>query len=94
MSIPYECKWDPKKAVANLRKHGVSFVEASSVLDDVLSVTVIDRDHSESEARYLTIGMARSGRLLVVGHTERSGNVRIFSARLASKSERRLYESG
>lgn len=94
MSIPYECKWDPRKAAANVRKHGVSFAEASTVLDDVLSATVIDRDNSVSEARYLTVGMARSGRLMVVGHTERSGHIRIFSARLASKSERRLYESG
>lgn len=94
MSIPFECKWDPKKAAANVRKHGVSFAEASTALEDVLSATAIDRDHSVSEARYLTLGMARSGRLVVVGHTERSGNVRIFSARLASKSERRRYESG
>ncbi len=94
MSIPYECKWDPRMAAANVRKHGVSFEEASTALEDVLSATVIDRDHSLAEERYLTLGIARSGRLLVVGHTERHGLVRIFSARLASKSERRLYESG
>lgn len=94
MSIPYECEWDPRKAAAKARKHGVSFEEASSALEDVLSATVIDRDHSVSEGRYLTLGMARSGRLLVVGHTERSGVARIFSARLASKSERRQYEAG
>lgn len=94
MTTSYECKWDPRKAAANVRKHGVSFAEASTALEDVLSVTVVDRDHSRMEERFLTLGVARSGGLLVVAHFERSGSVRIFSARLASRSERRQYESG
>ena len=94
MSIQYEWSRAPKKAAENLRKHGVSFEEASTALDDILSFTVPDRDHSTLELRYRTYGIARSGRLLVVSHSERDGNIRIFSARLASKSERRRYESG
>ena len=61
---------DPKKAAANLKKHGVSFEEASTVFCDVLSVTDSDRDHSVGEHRFVTFGNSNQNRLLVVAHTE------------------------
>ena len=87
-------KWDPRKAAANLRKHGVDFHEAATVLDDTLSTTFPDEEHSRVESRYLTIGMSSRGRLLVVAHTEDNDAVRMISARTATRHERRFYEEG
>jgi hypothetical protein len=89
-----ECEWDAKKADANYRKHGVSFEEAATALADDLSVTGADPDHSGGESRFVTLGVSSSGRLLVVAHTERGEVLRIISARLATKRERRIYEEG
>jgi len=85
-------EWDKKKAVSNLRKHGVSFEEASTALRDSFSATAHDPDHSEDEDRFVTLGVSSIGRLLAVAHTERGNNIRIISARLATKSERQIYE--
>jgi uncharacterized DUF497 family protein len=85
-------EWDPRKAEANLRKHGVSFAEATTALRDDLSLTGHDPDHSLEEDRLVTFGVSAEGRLLVVAHTERRGAVRIISARPATKSERKIYE--
>ena len=87
-------EWDPRKAAANLRKHGISFEEATTALRDDLALTGRDPDHSTGEARYITFGVSSRGRLLVVSHTERGGLVRIISARTATKSERKIYEEG
>jgi hypothetical protein len=70
----------------------VSFHEALTAFTDPLSSTIPDPDHSEAEERYLLVGLSRRGRLLVVAHTERSDRIRIISARLASKRERKSYE--
>jgi uncharacterized DUF497 family protein len=86
--------WDPKKAAANLKKHSVSFEEASTVFGDVLSVTGSDPDHSVGECRFVTFGNSSQNRLLVVAHTEESEKVRIISARVVTKQERRIYEEG
>jgi uncharacterized protein len=86
--------WDPRKAAANLRKHSVSFEEASTVYADDYSLTAPDPDHSAGEERFITFGMSQSGRLLVVSHTEQRDTIRIFSARRATRSERKLYEEG
>jgi uncharacterized DUF497 family protein len=86
--------WDPRKAAANLRKHSVSFEEASTVFADDYSLTGTDPDHSAGEERFITLGMSQSGRLLVVSHTEQADTIRIFSARRATRSERKLYEEG
>lgn len=67
-------EWDEKKAQENLKKHGVSFGEATTVLGDPLSLTIHDPLHSEREERLSTIGMAITRRLLVVIHTERGGS--------------------
>jgi uncharacterized DUF497 family protein len=86
--------WDPKKAAANLKKHGVSFEEASTVFRDILSVTGSDPDHSVGERRFVTFGNSSQSRLLVVAHTEEVENIRIISARLVTRQERRIYEEG
>jgi hypothetical protein len=85
-------EWDARKAAANSRKHGVAFDEAATALRDELAVTGHDPDHSFDEDRFLTFGVSTRGRLLVVAHTERRGVIRIISARLATRSERKIYE--
>jgi uncharacterized DUF497 family protein len=85
-------RWDPRKAIANTRKHGVTFREAATVLRDPLSTTFPDEAHSQDEQRYVTIGMSSEGKILVVAHTESDEEIRIISARRATKAERRFYE--
>jgi hypothetical protein len=87
-------QWDEWKAIANLRKHGVSFEEASTVFFDPLSATGHDPDHSFDERRCVTFGRSSSGRLPVVAHTEQEGVIRIISARRVTRAERKLYEEG
>ena len=85
--------WDSRKAQNNLRKHRVSFSEATSVFGDPLAATVSDPDHSFTESRFVTIGVSSLRRLLVVCHTEESDAVRIISAREASRHEKNRYEN-
>lgn len=87
-------EWNPEKAEINLNKHGVSFKEGVTVFNDDLSVTFPDPDHSFREMRYLTIGLSNNNLLLVISHTDRDKRIRIISVRLATKKERRFYESG
>ena len=89
-----EFQWDRGKAAANLKRHRVSFHEAAAVLEDPLSTTFPDEAHSEAELRFLTIGAATGGHILVVAHTERNDTVRIISARRATRREREFYEQG
>lgn len=87
-------EWDSAKARKNLRKHGVSFEEASGVFYDPMAATGADPDYSGDEDRMVTFGVSSLGRLLVVAHTERGDAIRIISARTATKQERRIYEEG
>jgi uncharacterized DUF497 family protein len=84
--------WDPRKAVENLKKHRVSFEEASTVLADPLAVTGADPDHSIGEARWITFGMSNRWRLLAVAHTDEDDVIHLISARAATRPERRFYE--
>jgi uncharacterized protein len=87
--------WDEGKAAANLAKHGISFNEAATVFGDSLGWTYSDADHSESEQRWITIGLSKDDRVLVVSHTEQhEERVRILSARRATRKERQFYEEG
>ena len=86
-------EWDDAKAASNLRKHGVSFDEAVTVFGDIMAITYSDTDHSGSEDRSRTYGLSSKGRLLVVVHTERRNNVRIISARKATRYEKTIYEA-
>lgn len=84
-------EWNEAKAQSNLNKHGVSFEEAATAFADPLSITVFDPDHSDAEDRFVLLGATDVGRLVVVVHTGRSDSVRIISARLATRRERRDY---
>jgi uncharacterized protein len=92
--MPLRFAWDPRKASANLRKHGVSFGKAASAFEDPHSVTIPDPLHSESEERFVLIGLSKKTHLVVVAHVERGDIIRIISARIASRAERRTYEEG
>jgi len=85
-------EWDSEKAARNLAKHGVSFGEAETVFGDPLGRIVTDPRHSEDEERYVLLGLSQRQRLLAVMFTERAEQVRIISARQATRSERKDYE--
>ena len=87
-----EFEVDPIKAAQNLKKHKVSFEEAASIFGDAMAYTFPDPDHSVGESRWLTFGMSGMGRVLVVIYTERRSKVRLISARVATKHERKIYE--
>ena len=92
MALTFE--WDGKKAKENLRKHGVSFEEVSTVLGDPLSLTIPDPLHSDAEDRFIILGLSKRGRLVVAVVTERRDRIRIISARKATRRERRAHEKG
>lgn len=83
--------WNDAKARSNETKHGISFSEAWTVFDDPLAFTIPDPDHSDDEARELTIGMSSTQRLLVVAFTAIGQRIRIISARRATSAERKRY---
>jgi uncharacterized DUF497 family protein len=85
-------EWDENKAARNEIKHGVSFDEATTVFADTLSLTGRDPDHSLGERRFITFGLSNAQRVLVVSHTDRGLSIRIISARLATRKERKTYE--
>ena len=88
-SVEYE--WDPIKATANRRKHGVDFADACTVLHDPHALTIPD-DIAHEEDRFVTLGMDALGRILVVVYTWRGGRPRLISARKATRREQRQYE--
>lgn len=90
--MSFEFEWDDAKAKANLKKHGVPFVEALTVFVDPLARIFDDPDHSETEVREIIVGYSTKPRLLVVGFTERSGRVRLIHARPATKAEQNRHE--
>ncbi|HEY3302615.1 MAG TPA: BrnT family toxin [Candidatus Binatia bacterium] len=90
MSLKFE--WDRRKAAANLSQHGVSFQEALTVFGDSLARIFDDEDHSIEEQREIIIGRSTKERLLVVCFTSKGESVRIFSARRATRKERKDYE--
>ncbi len=86
-------KWDPRKALANARKHGVTFEEAITVFDDPLARIFFDEWHSEAESREIIIGHSSAGRVLLIAFAEQSDkSVRVISARCATPREQRDYE--
>lgn len=89
-----EFEWDPEKALQNEAKHGVPFKEAATVFGDPLSLDFDDPDHSTEEQRSLLVGQSEQGRLLIVAYAERGQNIRIISAREATRGEREYYENG
>jgi uncharacterized DUF497 family protein len=87
-----EFEWDEQKAILNKRKHDVTFIEASTVFSDSLSLTIPDPLSSTTEQRYILIGRSSNQKLLVVVHTDRGDAIRIISARMATIHELRMYE--
>jgi uncharacterized protein len=85
-------QWDTYKAATNLRKHGIDFADSVSVFSDGLGITMPDERFDEE--RFITIGMDAFGRVLVVVYTLRGKEIRLISARPATRQERRQYEEG
>lgn len=93
----FKFDWDPQKAATNLAKHGVAFAQAVSVFVDPFAATIADDEHSQDEQRWVTLGLSKAGRLMVVVHTYEeidagSAAVRIISARHATPFEMRDYQ--
>lgn len=86
--------WDPEKAASNFAKHGVTFNEAATVFGDTLGWTYPDPLHSDFEQRWITIGMSDQHRVLLVVHVAEDEDIRIISAREATRKERGFYEEG
>jgi uncharacterized DUF497 family protein len=99
MSVPdLDVTWDDAKAQSNIDKHGVTFAQAATVMLDPLALSVFDAEHSDIEERWFTLGMGSDGSLLAVSHTYQptgsaSAQVRIISAREATRREREQYEN-
>jgi uncharacterized DUF497 family protein len=92
----YRFEWDPVKARRNLKDHGIAFERAATVFLDPEALSEFDEEHSHDEDRWLTLGLDRTGSLVVVCHTYReetavSARIRLMSARRASKNEARQY---
>jgi len=88
--------WDARKALSNLKKHGVSFEEAATVFSDPEALDWDDPDHSKLELRSKRLGASTAGRILTVAYTARrlkngKETIRIISARQATRKERRAY---
>jgi uncharacterized protein len=89
-------EWDERKAIANLKKHRVSFDEAKSVFFDEFGIQFFDEAHSSNEERFLMLGMSSGAKLLIVCHCEREQGevIRIISARKATQRESAFYQGG
>ena len=88
-----DIEWDPEKAKSNYQKHKVHIADAESVLYDTMALTIEDQD-IDGEKRFVTIGTASTGRIVIVVYTYRDNSIRLISARKATASERRYYEEG
>ena len=93
----YEFEWDPIKARQNLRKHQVAFERAATIFLDPDALSEFDAEGSKGEDRWITVGLDRSGTLLVVCHTYReesqaTARIRLISARKPTKNEAQQYE--
>jgi uncharacterized protein len=96
--LHYSFEWDPAKNLKNIQKHGVGFELSASVFLDPHALTVFDINHSESEERWISLGICQTGTLVVVHHTfeeinEMQIRIRIFSARKATQKEQQQYRS-
>ncbi len=94
--MQYDLEWDPEKARLNRRKHGVSFEQGATVFQDPRALSLYDKEHSVTEDRWITLGIAATGTLLVVHHTfietdRTTVKIRIFSCRKATKNETSHY---
>jgi uncharacterized DUF497 family protein len=93
----YQFEWDATKARQNSRHHQVTFERGATIFLDQNATSIFDEGHSQDEDRWITLGLDRTGTLLVVCHTyreetETSARIRIISARRATKNEAKQYE--
>lgn len=93
----YRFDWDPTKAARNAKDHGVTFEQAATVFLDARLLSQLDDEHGEHEERWISVGLDKAARLLVVSHTYRDvtprrATIRIISARKATRSEIGAYE--
>ncbi len=96
IEMNYNFEWDRHKAQTNHEKHGIRFEEAATVFRDQNALTIFDPDHSKNEDRWITMGISKTGRLLIVCHTfqeltNTTVSIRIFSSRKSTKEENNLY---
>jgi uncharacterized DUF497 family protein len=94
--LQYNFEWDPKKAKTNRKKHKVSFEHASTIFKDPKAISIYDKEHSHKEDRWITMGLASDGSLLVVHHIYKQIDdatviIRIISSRKATKNEKKQY---
>ncbi len=89
-------EWDEEKNRSNIKKHGISFVEAQEVFDDAMHISKLDQRFEYFEERWFTIGKVKSRKIVVVAHTYFDASsepiIRIISARFATNSEGKIYE--
>ena len=85
-------EWNNNNATENLKKHGVSFNEVSTMFSDPLAITYADPEHSIEEYCYLTFGHSAMNQLIVVAHADRDDKIRLISAREMTQRERKDYE--
>lgn len=95
--IQYNFEWNPNKAAANVKEHGISFELATEVFKDPLAISTYDDEHSEMEDRWATLGETQGKRYIVAIHTytehqDGTTTIRMISARDATKHEIRQYE--
>ena len=93
----HKFEWDPSKAEQNIRAHSITFERAATVFRDPRALSEFDEEHSQDEDRWITLGLDRTGSLLVVCHTYReetasSDRIRLISARKATTNETRQYD--
>ena len=95
----YNFEWDSNKAKSNISKHKISFEDATSVFKDENAISLYDEKHSSKEDRWITIGLDTITRTLIVIHTfitidKNNCNIRVISARKATKQEKIIYQEG
>ena len=95
--VRYNFEWDLGKAIQNIRKHKISFERAATIFLDPNAISIFDKEHSQEEERWITLGIDSNGILLVICHTYQvidmaSIKIRVISARKATKKEQKQYE--
>ena len=93
----YNFEWDPNKATKNYSKHNISFEFAATIFLDPKAITIFDSDHSETEDRWITMGISKNGTILTIIHTYNEINdsnisIRLISARKSTKNEVKQYQ--
>jgi len=95
--LNYNFEWDPNKATKNYSKHNISFELAATIFLDPNAITIFDSDHSETEDRWITMGISKTGTILTIIHTYNEINysnisIRLISARKSTKNEVKQYQ--